>query len=97
MNNHNFFYEIWIVTFCLYLVELRKDEVYMPWVASQTSLPAAKAKLIMLLSTCNVKAYAKYKFLDEIDEQCRSPCVQKPGTAGSYFLHVTRNSTKAFP
>ena len=42
----------------------------MPWVASQTSLPAAKAKLIMLLSTCNVKAYAKYKFLDEIDEQC---------------------------
>ena len=77
--------------------ELRKDEVYMPWVASQTSLSAAKAKLIMLLSTCNVKAYAKYKFLDEIDEQCRSPCVQKPGTAGSYFLHVTRNSTKAFP
>ena len=74
--------------------ELKKDEVYMLWVASQTSLPAAKAKFIMLLPTCGIKACAKYQFLEENDEQCRSLCVQKPGTAGFYVLHVTRKSTK---
>ena len=66
----------------------------MLWVASQTSLPAAKAKFIMLLPTCGIKACAKYQFLEENNEQCRSLYVQKPGTAGFYVLHVTRNSTK---
>lgn len=71
----------------------------MLWVASQTSLPATRAKTIMLLPTCSVKACAKacakYQFLDEIDEQCRSLCVQKPGTADFCVLHATRNSTKS--
>ena len=31
--------------------ELKKNEAYMLWIASQTSLPAAKAKLIVLLPT----------------------------------------------
>ena len=75
--------------------DLRKDEVYTLWDASQTSLLAAKAKLIMLLPTFIVKACAKCQFINEIDEQCRCPCVQKPGTAGFYVLHVTRNSTKS--
>ena len=66
----------------------------MLWVASQIFLPAAKAKLVMLLSTCCVKARAKHQFQDEIHEQC-SLCVQKPGIAGFYALHVTRNSTKS--
>ena len=66
----------------------------MLWVASQTSLPAAKVKFSMLLPTCGIKAGAKYQFLEENDEQCRSLCVQKPGTAGFYVLHVTRKSTK---
>ena len=56
---------------------------------------AAKAKIIMLLPTSIVKACAKYQFLDETEKQCRSLCVQKPGTAGFYVLHVTRNSTKS--
>ena len=43
----------------------------MLWVASQTSLPAAKAKFIMLLPTCGIKACAKYQFLEENNEQCR--------------------------
>ena len=49
----------------------------------------------MLLPTCSVKACAKswYQFLEEIDEQCRSLCVQKPGTDSFYILHVTRSST----
>ena len=51
--------------------KLKKDEVYMLWVASQTSLPAAKAKFIMLLPTCGIKACAKYQFLEENNEQCR--------------------------
>ena len=59
----------------------------------QTSLPAAKRKTIMSLPTCNVKECAKYQFLEEIDEQCRSLCVQKLGTASLSVLHVTRNST----
>ena len=41
----------------------------MLWVGLQTSFPAAKAKLIMLLPTCSVKACAKYRSLEEIDEQ----------------------------
>ena len=77
--------------------ELRKNEVYMLWVASQTSFPAAKAKLIMLLPTCSVKACTKYQFLETSDEQCRSLCVQKSGTGGFYVLLVTRNSNKSYP
>ena len=67
----------------------------MLWVASQTSLPATRAKTIMLLPTCSVKACAKsrYQFLEEIGEQCRSLCVQKPRTDSFYVLHVTRSST----
>ena len=49
----------------------------------------------MLLPTCRVKACAKYQFLEEIDEKCRSLRVKKPGTAGFYVLHVTRYSTKS--
>lgn len=56
---------------------------------------AVKANAIMLLPTCSVKAYAKYQFLEKINEECRSLCVQKPGAAGFYVLHVTRNSTKS--
>ena len=56
--------------------ELKKDEEYMLWVASQISLPAAEARLTMLLPICSVKACAKYQFLDEIDGQCRSLCVR---------------------
>ena len=41
------------------------------------------------------KSCAKYHFLEKIDEQRRSLCVQKPGTAGLYVLPVTRNSTKS--
>ena len=79
--------------------ELKKGEVYIPWTASQTSLLAAKAKLIMLLltGTCNVKVCAKYRFLEETDEQCRSLCVKKPRPASYYVLHVTRNGTKSSP
>ena len=77
--------------------ELKKGEVYIPWIASQTSLLAAKAKLIMLLLTCNVKVCAKYQFLEETDEQCRSLCVKKPRPASYYVLHVTRNGTKSSP
>ena len=67
----------------------------MLWVASQTSIPAAIAKTIMLLPIWNVKSCAKYQFLEEIDEQCRSISVQKPGTAGLYALHVTKNSAQS--
>ena len=74
--------------------ELRKAEIYVLWVASETSLPAANSKLIMLLPTSIVKVCAKYQFLDEIYELCSSLCVQKPGTAGVY-VYVTRNSTKS--
>ena len=75
------FTNIWRVTFCLYLVEsanteLKKDEIYILWVASETTLLAAKAKLTMWLPTCIVKECAKYQFLDETDEQCRSLCVR---------------------
>ena len=66
----------------------------MLWVASQTNIPAAMVKPIMLLPTCSVKACAKYQLLEESDEQYRSLCVQKPETAGLYLLHVTGNSTK---
>ena len=66
----------------------------MLWVASQTNIPAAIVKPIMLLPTCSVKACAKYQLLEESDEQYRSLCVQKPETAGLYLLHVTGNSTK---
>ena len=69
----------------------------MPWIASKTNLPAAKAKLIMLLATCSVKVCAKYQFLEETDEQCRSLCVKKPRPASYYVLHVTRNGTKSSP
>ena len=31
--------------------ELKKDEVHMLWIASQTSLQATKAKITMLLTT----------------------------------------------
>ena len=67
----------------------------MLWVPSQTNIPAAIAKPIVLRPTCSTKACAKYQFLEEIDEQYRSLCVQKPGTAGLHLLHVTRDSTKA--
>ena len=77
--------------------ELKKDEAYMLWIASQTSLPAAKAKLIVLLPTWSVKVFSKFQYLGEIDEQCRGLCVQKPGTAGFYVLHITRNSTTSSP
>ena len=75
--------------------ELKKEEVIKLWVASQTNIPAARAKPIMLLPTCSVKAYTKFQFLEEIHEQYRSICVQKRGTAGPYVVHVTRNSTKS--
>ena len=74
--------------------ELRKDEVHMLWVASQTRLPAAKARLILLRPSYSVKSCAKYQFPEEIGEQCRGRCGQKHGTAGFYVLHVTMNSTK---
>ena len=48
-----------------------------------------------VLPTCSVKACTKYQFLEKTDEQCRSLCIQRPGTAGFYVLHVTRNSTKS--
>ena len=44
----------------------------MLWVASQTNIPAAIVKPIMLLPTCSVKACAKYQLLEESDEQYRS-------------------------
>ena len=66
----------------------------MLWVASQTRLPAAKARLILLRPSCSVKSCAKYQFPEEIGEQCRGRCGQKHGTAGFYVLHVTMNSTK---
>ena len=49
----------------------------------------------MLLPTYSVDACGKYQFLEEIEEQCKSLCVQKPGTAGFYVLHVTRYSIKS--
>ena len=64
------------------------------WVALRTSHPAAKAKTIMLLPTDSVEACGKYQFLEEIDEQYRSLCVQKLGTACLYVLNVTKNSTR---
>ena len=45
----------------------------------------------MTLPTCSIKECAKY----QIDEQSRSLCVQKPGTADHYLSHVTRKSTKS--
>ena len=67
--------------------------MYKLWVAVQTSIPAEIAKTIMLLPS--VKACAKYQFLEEIDEQCRSLCVRKVGSAGPSVLHVPRKSTKS--
>ena len=75
--------------------ELKKEEVIKLWVASQTNIPAARAKPIMLLLICSVNAYTILQFLEEIHERYRSTCVQKRGTAGPYVLHVTRNSTKS--
>ena len=66
----------------------------MLWIASQTRLPAAKAKLILLRPSCSVKLCAKYQFPEEIGEQCRGRCGQKHGTASFYVLHVTMDSTK---
>ena len=63
--------------------------------ALQTSIPAATAKPIMMLPTCNIKACAKYQFLEEINKQYRSLSVQKSGAAGLYVLHVSRNSTRS--
>ena len=34
----------------------------------------------MLLPTYWVEACGKYQFLEEIEEQCKSLCVRKPGT-----------------
>ena len=45
----------------------------------------------MMLPSCSIKECAKY----QIDEQSRSLCVQKPGTADHYLSHVTRKSTKS--
>ena len=41
--------------------ELKKD-AYLLWVASQTSLPAATTKLIMLPPTCSVNTCANISF-----------------------------------
>ena len=67
-------------------------------VALQTSHAAAKVKTIMLLPTYSVEACGKYQFLEEIDRQCKSLCVQKPGLAGFCVLHVTTEEQyKVFP
>ena len=42
----------------------KKDEVYKLWLASQTSIPAAAVKTIMLLPC------VRLQFLEEIDEKC---------------------------
>ena len=65
----------------------------MLWVALQTSIPAAEAKTYSLLPACKVKACANYQSLEDIDEQCRRLCVNKPGTVCFYALHVTMNGT----
>ena len=86
------FTNIWSVTFCLYLVDrtckywIQGSSIYA--MGCTTDKPCnckRKIKLIMLLPTCSVKARAKW-----------SLCVQKPGAACFYVLHVTRNGNQVF-
>ena len=62
--------------------ELKKGEVYIPWIASQTSLLAAKAKLIMLLLTCSVK----------VSSLCSSLLMNTPIKRWISFLQVTTSN-----